>query len=79
MKANKIQAYLCDIIHSQQDFWRHSNDITSPTHLVDIEEECYAQLCNLISDIDREEFEEKLKSLYLFIRKFDDDKIKKEE
>lgn len=78
MKANKIQVYLCDIIHSQQDFWKHSNDISSPTHLVDIEEECYAQLCNLISDADREEFEEKLKALYLFVRKFDDDKIKKE-
>ena len=72
MKVNKIQQYICDVIHSQQDFWKHSNDITSPTHLTDIEEECYAQLCNLISDKDREEFEEKLKDLYWFIRKFDE-------
>ena len=71
MKANKIQQYLCDVIHSQQSFWRNSNDITSPTHINDIEEECYAQLYNLISDEDREEFEEKLKDLYWFIRKFD--------
>lgn len=71
MKANKIQQYLCDVIHSQQDFWKHSNDITSPTHLNDIEEECFAQLCNLICDDDREEFEKKLKDLYWFIRKFD--------
>ena len=63
--------YLCDVIHSQQDFWKHTNDITSPTHLNDIEEECFAQLCNLISDEDREEFEKKLKDLYWFIRKFD--------
>ena len=71
MKANKIQNYLCDIILSQQSFGRNSNDITSPTHINDIEEECYAQLYNLISDEDREEFEEKLKDLYWFIRKFD--------
>ena len=72
MKANKVQQYLCDVIRSQQDFWKHSNDITSPTHLNDIEEECYAQLSNLILDGDREELEEKLKDLYWFIRKFDE-------
>ena len=71
LKANKIQQYLCDVICSQQNFWKHTNDITSPTHLNDIEEECYSQLCNLISDVDREEFEDKLKDLYWFIRKFD--------
>lgn len=72
MKANKIQQHICNVIHSQEDFWKHSNDITSPTHLVDIEEECFAQLDNLICNDDRKEFEEKLKDLYWFIRKFDD-------
>ena len=71
MKANEIQQYLCDVICSQQDFWKYSNDITSPTHLNDIEEECYTQLSNLISDEDMEKFVEKLKDLYRFIRKFD--------
>lgn len=71
MKANKIQQYLCEVILIQQSFWRNSNDITSPTHLTDIEEECYTQLYDLISDEDREEFQEKLKDLYWFIRKFD--------
>ena len=71
MKANKTQQYLCDVISSQQNFWKYSNDITSPTHLTDIDEECFAQLCNLILDTDREEFQEKLKGLYWFIRKFD--------
>lgn len=71
MKANLTQKCLCEVIANQQYFWKHSNDITSPTHLNDIEEECFAQLCNLISDEDREEFEEKLKDLYRFIRKFD--------
>ena len=71
MKANKIQQYICDVIHSQADFWKHSNDIASPTHLNDIEEECFAQLDDLIPDEDMEEFQDKLKDLYWFIRKFD--------
>lgn len=71
MKSNKIQQCLCDVINSQQGFWKHSNDITSPTHLTDIEEECYAQLCDLMSDAERKEFNEKLSDLYWFIRKFD--------
>jgi len=71
MKANKIQQCLCDVILREQAFWCVSNDITSPTHLVDIEEECYAQLGNLLLDEDREEFQDKLKDLYWFIRKFD--------
>ena len=61
------------MIHSQQDFWKHSNDITSPTHVVDIDEECFAQLSMLLSDRDMEEFEDKLKDLYWFIRKFDEE------
>ncbi len=71
MKANKIQQYIINVIHSQADFWKHSNDITSPTHLTDIEEECYAQLSDLMQDDKMEEFKEKLKDLYWFIRKFD--------
>lgn len=71
MKANKIQQYLCDVIHSQQDFWKHSNDITSPTHLVDIEEECDAQFINLIEEEKIEELKGLLTDLYRFIRNFD--------
>lgn len=71
MKLNKIQQYICDVIHSQADFWKHSNDITSPTHLVDIEEECRAQFDNLLSDKEIEELSDKLAELYWYIRKFD--------
>lgn len=71
MIANRMQQYLCDIVYEQLNLWKYSNDITSPTHLNDIEEECFAQLCDFISDEDREEFENKLKDLYWFIRKFD--------
>lgn len=72
MKPNKIQQQICDVIHSQADFWKNSNDITSPTHLVDIEEECNAQLYDLLSEEEIEELASKLKDLYWFIRKFDE-------
>lgn len=72
MKTNKIQQYICDVIYSQADFWKHSNDITSPTHLTDIEEECRSQFDNLLSDKEIEELSDKLAELYWYIRKFDD-------
>lgn len=72
MKANKIQQRICDVIQGQQSFWKNSNDITSPTHLVDIEEECFVQLFDFLTEQERLEFEEKLQDLYWFIRKFDD-------
>ena len=71
MKANKIQQCLCDVIHSQQDFWRNSNDISSPTHITDIEDECFAQLDGILKDKEVEEFGNRLKDLYWFIRRFD--------
>ena len=72
MKANNIQQCLCDVIQGQQSFWKNSNDITSPTHLVDIEEECNAQLYDILSEEEIEELANKLQDLYWFIRKFDD-------
>jgi len=73
MKANKIQQIICDVINSQTSFWKNSNDITSPTHIVDINEECCAQLSDLdiINENDIEELNEKIEDLYWFIRKFD--------
>lgn len=71
MKANGMQKVICRAIRSQCAYWICTNDITSPTHLVDIEEYCCAELESLIPDKDREELQEKLKDLYWFIRKFD--------
>ena len=71
MKPNKTQQYICDVIRSQQDYWKHTNDITSYTHLCDIEEECNAQLDDLLSEEEIEELASKLQDLYWFIRKFD--------
>jgi hypothetical protein len=38
MKANDKQKAICDLIISQANFWKSTNDITSPTHYCDIEE-----------------------------------------
>lgn len=40
MKPSEIQKYLCDIIRSQVNFWKYSSDITSTTHIPDIEYSC---------------------------------------
>lgn len=39
MKPNKQQKEICELIKSQASFWMNSNDIDSPTHLCDIDEE----------------------------------------
>ena len=39
MKPNKHQKEICEMIKSQASFWMNSNDIDSPTHLCDIDEE----------------------------------------
>ena len=74
MKTNNTQRHICDVIHSQCDFWRHTNDITSPTHICDIHEEIFSKLSDEINDSDAEEFGNILESLYWFIRKFDSEK-----
>lgn len=39
MKPNKKQKEICELIKSQASFWMNSNDIDSPTHLCDMDEE----------------------------------------
>ena len=38
MKPTAKQKKICDLIVEQAKFWQSTNDITSPTHLCDIEE-----------------------------------------
>lgn len=70
MKPSGIQKCLCDTIRSHVNFWKHTNDITSPTHTSDIEEDCLL-LEGIISDEKLVAFEHILKELYWFIREFD--------
>lgn len=39
MKPNKQQKEICELIKSQVSYWMSSNDIDSPTHFCDIDEE----------------------------------------
>lgn len=71
MKPNKKQRRICDVMRSQTEFWLNTNDISSPTHIVDIEEECYAVLSDILKDEEYSEVENMLKKLYWFIRKYD--------
>lgn len=72
MKANKIQQYICDVIRSQANFWKYTNDITSLTHINDVEEECNTQFMDILTDEEIEKLVDKLSDLYWFIRKFDE-------
>lgn len=38
MKATEKQKQICDVIKSQIEFWKTSNDIGSPTHYCDNEQ-----------------------------------------
>ena len=68
MKPNLLQKEICDVIKCEASFWQKTNDITSPTHLGDIYMDVH------LTDLPEEtmdKFEELLKDLYWFVRKFD--------
>lgn len=56
MKPNEKQKKICRLIKSTASFWMNSNDIDSPTHVNDIEEEVY----NLDDDIDLDDVEKEI-------------------
>lgn len=65
MKPNKQQKEICEMIKSQASFWMSSNDIDSPTHLCDIDEE----VGKLELDEDMEsELSFALKELYYIVK-----------
>ena len=65
MKPNKQQKEICELIKSQASFWMNSNDIDSPTHLCDIDEE----VNNLgLDEYMACELEHALRELYLVVK-----------
>ena len=65
MKPNKQQKEICELIKSQASFWMNSNDIDSPTHLCDVDEE----VNNLGLDEDMVcELAHALRELYLIVK-----------
>jgi hypothetical protein len=70
MKPTPRQKLLIEEIQNQAHFWMNTNDIDSPTHYCDIEEEV-AKLeddANLTKD-ERKKFEDLLGDLFDFIKK----------
>lgn len=68
MKPTEIQKKVCDYIIGQCGFWKSTNDISSPTHYCDMEEECFARLEDILSDEQREELVNKTRELFNFIK-----------
>ena len=66
MKASQKQKELCAFIWSQVSFWSNSNDIDSPTHINDIEEEI--NNIEWLSDYERIDLIDKVQDLYFFIK-----------
>jgi hypothetical protein len=75
MKPNEKQLKLIKEIKNQVYFWESTNDINSPTHRTDIENEMDAFYYNHV--FDKEEYKEEdcievaelLKKLYLIVRR----------
>ena len=65
MKPSKQQKEICELVKSQASFWMNSNDIDSPTHFCDIDEE----VANLELEEDMEsELTFALKELYRIVK-----------
>ena len=67
MKPNETQKKVCELIKSTASFWMNSNDIDSPTHICDIEEEVEDLDC--LEDDDKDDLIECLDNLYRNVRR----------
>ena len=73
MKANETQKKVIDGITSLMGYWKSTNDITSPSHMTLIEEECNLLADELDIEYDDErltEIEGKLADIWSIIKKF---------
>ena len=69
MKPNNKQKLICNIIKTQALFWLNTNDINSPTHGCDIEEEINnCVLFNELNDDEANELKEIILELYYFLK-----------
>lgn len=69
MKPTELQKKICDLIISQAEFWKVTNDINSPTHYCDIGEEILRDFDEL-SDSQKDILEDRLIDLLIFVRSF---------
>lgn len=69
MKATPLQKLLIEEIQNQATFWMSTNDIDSPTHYGDMEQEISKlEWDNHITKADAKKFEELLGDLFDFIK-----------
>lgn len=68
MKTTDKQKELITLIKDQCEFWEKNNDISSPTHLSDIDE-CVDNAECFDSELDKQLFKDWLVSLYYIIVK----------
>lgn len=59
---------ICELVKRQSNFWVNTNDLKSPTHLNDIEEDVNS--IDGLAETDAEELVELVSNLYWFVRKF---------
>ena len=67
MKSTDKQKELCEFIRSQASFWTNTNDIDSPTHISDIEEEI--NNIEWLSEYSKIGLMHLMEELYFFIKK----------
>lgn len=69
MKPTPRQKKLIEEVQNQASFWMTTNDIDSPTHYCDLEEETYKlEMDDTLSKEDRKKFEDLIGDLFDFIK-----------
>lgn len=75
MKPNKLQKDVCELIKRQAQFWINTNDINSPTHFCDIDEEVLGM--DDLDDVLAEDISYLLKELLIIVKVLKDEQIPK--
>lgn len=66
MKPSDKQIKVIEFLEQQLQFWKHSNDIRSPSHISDISEYC-RNMDNILSEDEIEDIDMITTDLYLSI------------
>lgn len=73
MKPSEKQKKICELIKSNASFWMSSNDIDSPTHVNDIEEEVYSLGDDIdLDDVEKEVLISNLLNIYWVVKRYRD-------
>ena len=67
-KPTKTQKEVCEALIREISWWRDSNDINSPTHLVDMEDCLKADLDGMCSDSEIELLTTELRELFCAVK-----------